>query len=88
MAITKYKTDATPCKTYKALLTQTGIVTGTSLNNFGRKLIVGEIYTITNYSDGDDFSNIANVIGGVINTTNCSSSTKSCTFQFDFLRPD
>jgi uncharacterized delta-60 repeat protein len=34
-------------------------------------LIVGESYEITNYVSGDDFSNIAEVTYGVINTTGC-----------------
>lgn len=55
--------------TYKALLTQTGSITGTSLSNdFNNGLIIGEIYTIGVYENGDDFSNIANVLsGGSIN---------------------
>jgi len=57
--------------TYKALFTQTGPITGTSLGNFNNGLIIGEQYTITNYVAGDDFSNIANVISGVINQTGC-----------------
>ena len=56
--------------TYKALLTDLGSQTGTSLNNFGGLnggLIIGETYTITNYISDDDFSNIADVIiGGVL----------------------
>ena len=69
--ITKYKTDSLPCKTYKALLTQTGPVTASSLNNLSDKFIIGEQYTITNHVLGDDFSNIANVTSGTINTTGC-----------------
>lgn len=69
--ITRYKTDSLPCKTYKALLTQTGPVTATSITNFIGKFIIGEEYTITNYSSGDDFSNIANVTSGTINTNGC-----------------
>jgi hypothetical protein len=57
--------------TYKVLLTQTGNITGTTLDNFNDALIIGETYTITNYVLGDDFSNIANVISGVINETGC-----------------
>ena len=69
--ITKYKTDSLPCKTYKALLTQTGPVTATSITNFIGKFIIGEQYTITNHVLGDDFSNIANVTSGTINTNGC-----------------
>jgi hypothetical protein len=50
--------------TYKALLTQLGVQTGTSLSGFGGfndGLIIGETYTITDYQSGDDFSNIADV---------------------------
>jgi hypothetical protein len=57
--------------TYKALLTQTGSISGTSINDFYRALIIGETYTITNYVSGDDFSNVANVTTGTINQTGC-----------------
>jgi hypothetical protein len=49
---------------YRALLTQTGPITGTSLSDFDYGLIVGETYTITNYVIDDDFSNIAEVQSG------------------------
>jgi len=57
--------------TYKALLSQTGSITGTNIYDFGNQLIIGETYTITNYVNGDDFSNIADVISGNINETGC-----------------
>ena len=60
--------------TYKALLTDIGSQTGTSLNNFGGfndGFIIGETYTIATYVSGDSFSNIANVTSGVIDTTGC-----------------
>jgi hypothetical protein len=50
--------------TYKALLSQTGSIIGTNIDDFGSQLIIGETYTITNYVSGDDFSNVANVISG------------------------
>jgi hypothetical protein len=56
---------------YNALFTQTGPVTGTSLNNFYGKLIIGETYTITDYVEDADFSNVADVQSGVINQTGC-----------------
>lgn len=56
---------------YKVLLTQTGGLTGSTLESFNYGLIKGETYTITNYVAGDDFSNVANVISGVINETGC-----------------
>jgi hypothetical protein len=34
-------------------------------------LIIGETYTIDDYQSGDDFSNIANVVSGIINETRC-----------------
>lgn len=34
-------------------------------------LVVGRVYKITNYVAGDNFSNVATVISGTINTTNC-----------------
>ena len=57
--------------TYKALLTQTGSIVGTSINDFNGGLIIGETYTITNYVSDADFSNIANVQSGTINQTGC-----------------
>lgn len=57
--------------TYKALITQTSSITGTTLGNFQGGLIIGETYTIDNYLAGDDFSNVANVTSGIINTTGC-----------------
>jgi hypothetical protein len=57
--------------TYKALLTQIESSTGTTLNDFNDGLIIGETYTITDYVNGDNFSNVANVTSGVINTTGC-----------------
>lgn len=58
--------------TYKALLTQRGVVVGTELFSFNEGFIIGETYTIVNYVSGDDFSNIANVTSGVINTSGCT----------------
>lgn len=51
--------------TYKALLTQYGVQSGTQSIAFNYAFIVGEEYTITNYLDGDDFTNI----GATINAT-------------------
>ena len=56
---------------YRALLTQTGSITGTSISGFNYGLINGDSYTITSYQAGDDFSNIANVQSGTINETGC-----------------
>jgi hypothetical protein len=50
--------------TYKALLTQLGVQSGTDLNDFNDGLIIGETYTITDYISDDDFSNIADVQSG------------------------
>jgi len=49
---------------YRALLTQTGSISGTTINTFYDGLIIGETYTISTYNTGDDFSNIANIISG------------------------
>jgi hypothetical protein len=57
--------------TYKALLSQTGTITGTDISNFYGEFIVGETYTIDTYVMGDDFSNVANVQSGDINTSGC-----------------
>ena len=55
--------------TYRALLTQTGEIVGGYIGDFGDSLILGETYTITNYANGDDFSNMVNVISGTANET-------------------
>ena len=60
--------------TYKALLTQLGVQTGTDLNDFEGGLVIGETYTITDYQSGDDFSNIANVLSGVVLTYSYSGT--------------
>lgn len=64
--------------TYKALLTDVGSQTGTSLNGFGGLsdgLIIGETYEILNYQSGDDFNNIANVLSGVVLTYSYSGTS-------------
>jgi hypothetical protein len=63
--------------TYKALLTQLGSQTGTTLGGFGGfndGLIIGETYEILNYQSGDDFSNIANALSGVVLTYSYSGT--------------
>lgn len=57
--------------TYKALLSQTGSITGYGMGDFYSGFIIGETYTINVYQSGDSFSNIANVISGDINTSGC-----------------
>ncbi len=61
--------DLQPSRVFRALLFQTGSITSTEPPIGG--LIPGEQYTITNYQDGDDFSPIADVVFGEINTTGC-----------------
>ena len=68
MAITKYKTNVSPCSTYRALLTQMGTQSWTGV---GVPLLVGETYTIIDYVVGDDFSNIADIKSGTINQNGC-----------------
>ena len=63
--------DLTNVKKWSALLTQTGPIVVTSSTESNGGLILNEIYTINNYVSGDNFSNIAQVLSGVINTTNC-----------------
>ncbi len=62
-----------PIKKWSALLTQTGpqTFTGATDPNLYGGLILNEIYTIDNYVSGDDFSNIGQLISGVMNTTGC-----------------
>ena len=61
--------DIQPSKVFRAQLFQTGSIVSTVPPVGG--LIVGETYTITNYVAGDDFTNIADVQSGTINTTGC-----------------
>ena len=61
--------DIQPSKVFKAQLFQTGTIISTAPPVGG--LIPGETYTITNYVAGDDFTNIADVQSGTINTTGC-----------------
>ena len=64
-------TDLQPTKKWVALLTQTGPITLTSSTQSDGGLILNEVYIINSYVSGDDFSNIAQVLAGTINTTNC-----------------
>ena len=48
---------------YRALLTQTGPISGNS-GDFNYRLIIGETYEIMDYQSGDSFSNVANIISG------------------------
>jgi len=48
---------------YRALLTQTGSISGNS-SDFNNRLIIGETYEITDFQSGDSFSNVANIISG------------------------
>jgi hypothetical protein len=57
--------------TYRAIFNQTGVITGTNINDFNGGLIIGERYTIIKYLAGDDFSNIAEVESGNINEDGC-----------------
>lgn len=76
--------DLNNVKKWTALLTQTGPITLTSSTQSTGGLILNEIYTINTYVPGDDFSNIAQVLSGVINTPNCvfkvTGSTKESYF--------
>ena len=56
---------------YRALLTQTGPITGTNIGDFNWGLIIGDVYTIDSYQTGDDFSNIASIVSGNQNETGC-----------------
>lgn len=53
---------------YRALLTQTGEIVGDYIGIFGGALILGEVYTISNYASGDDFSNMF-ILSGTANET-------------------
>ena len=69
--------------TYKALLTQTGPITGTTLiNDFNYSLIIGETYTVNLYQSGDDFSNIADMeSGGVLGISYSGASPSDGSFS-------
>jgi hypothetical protein len=64
-------TNTNGIATYRALMTQTGSITGYNINDFNGGLVIGEEYSITNYVEDADFSNIANVQSGTINQTGC-----------------
>jgi hypothetical protein len=66
---------------YRALLTQTGQITGIDLEDFNYGLIVGETYTITSYVDGDDFSNIGDLVVSTYGTINATNSVFIATGQ-------
>ena len=78
-----------PTQKWSALLTQTGpqTFTGVTDPNLYGGLILNEIYTIDSYSPGDDFSNIAQVLSGVINTTGCVFKVTGSTYT-DYFYPD
>ena len=77
---------------YRALLTQTGSKVATSIIDYNFALIIGETYTITNYQNNDDFSNVANVVSGNINETGCifiaTGKTPNNWFNFSELTSD
>ena len=81
--------DLEPVKRWKALLTQTGPLTftGNSDENLYGGLIPNEIYTINNYVPGDDFSNVAEVLAGTINTTGCVFKATGTT-RTRYIDPD
>jgi len=66
---------------YRALLTQTGQIVGNNLVDFNYGLIVGETYTITSYVDGDDFSNIGDLVVSTYGTINATNSVFIATGQ-------
>jgi hypothetical protein len=68
---------------YRALLTQTGQIIGNNLEDFNYGLIVGETYTITNYIDGDDFSNIATQSTGINATGSVFIATGQIPANYD-----
>lgn len=78
-----------PITKWRALLTQTGpqTFTGSSDSNLYGGLILNEIYTIDSYTSGDDFSNIAEVLSGVINTTGCVFKVTGSS-NTDYFFPD
>lgn len=55
-------------RVYTALLSQVG--DGTSTQNSG-VLTIGRRYAIITFEEGDDFTDVANVVSGTINTTEC-----------------
>jgi len=76
----------TPYRIYRALVTHTGPLTffgdtDTPLGGF----ILGETYTIEDYFAGDDFSNIAEVLDGVINDTGCVFKVTGSTSTLEIL---
>jgi hypothetical protein len=77
-----------PITKWRALLTQTGpqTFTGSTDPNLYGGLVLNEIYTINSYTSGDNFSNIAQVLSGVINTTGCVFKVTGSTYT-DYFFP-
>jgi len=77
-----------PIKKWSGLLTQTGpqTFTGATDPNLYGGLILNEIYTIDNYVSGDNFSNIGQLISGVMNTTGCVFKVTGSTYT-DYFFP-
>jgi hypothetical protein len=59
------------CKKYSAIVNKTDSLDAYSLNDLGDSFIIGEYYTLDTYESDDDFSNIADVIEGDINSDGC-----------------
>jgi hypothetical protein len=59
-------------KTYRAILNHTDPLDGNNIFSFGEGFIIGETYHIDTFQFGDDFSNVANVIEGDINSDGCT----------------
>lgn len=74
---------------YKALMTQTGSLIGTGINNFSDAFIIGETYTVTTYEVGDDFSNIADIQnGGVLTFTYSGTGAVGLTDVYNDISTD
>ena len=67
-------------KTYKATVTQTTQLNLINIYDLPNgEFTLGEYYTITEYHEGDDFTNIGKVISGDMNTTGCVFSATGTT---------
>jgi hypothetical protein len=75
-------TDNTKILTYTALLTQTGVLTGTTIQDFNGGLILGETYTITDYVEGDDFSNLASGVQNQTGRTFTATGEQPANWQY------
>lgn len=69
-AASEINETTTNYKIYSALISQDSPLLNKTSSNWQPAFVVGQLWTINNYEDGDDFSNYE-LVSGVMNTTDC-----------------